>query len=182
MKCAISGFNIRGSTWFHQNASKFDLIPFLSRTKFSVFYRALQFLARIGDEIHFESFASGLCMSTVNSRKTAYGSIKFEVEFFSDYEDDLGKDDETQCKVSIKAILPLFRSLKQVRKKFILKVVWLFFSVLLLDWTWLNSTGSKELQTCFQVFVSTKGQQNTFSSYFGFFATWWTCYSRDIQQ
>lgn len=110
------------------------LFPFYYFEKFSVFYRALQFLARIGDEIHFESFPTGLCMKTVNSRKTAFGSIKFELEFFSDYEDDLGKDDETQCKVSIKAILPLFRSLKQVRKKFILRESCLiFFSVLFLD-------------------------------------------------
>lgn len=83
-----------------------------------MFHRALQFLSRIGDEIHFESFASGLCLSVVNSRKTAYGSIKFEIDFFMEYEDDLGKEDETQCKVSIKTILPLFRSLNQVSKIF----------------------------------------------------------------
>uniref|UniRef100_A0A336ML43 CSON002238 protein n=1 Tax=Culicoides sonorensis TaxID=179676 RepID=A0A336ML43_CULSO len=89
MKCSINGVHIK------------------------VFNRAIQYLSKIGDEIHFETFATGLCLSAVSSRKTAFGSIKFDVDFFTEYEDDLGKDDESQCKVSVKSILPLFRSLKQ---------------------------------------------------------------------
>ncbi|XP_063703788.1 cell cycle checkpoint control protein RAD9A-like [Culicoides brevitarsis] len=92
MKCEIGGLNTK------------------------VFSRGIHFLARIGDEIHFESLDSGLYLSTVNHIKTAYGSIKFEREFFSEYKDDLGQDDETQCKVSIRQILPVFRSLKQVER------------------------------------------------------------------
>lgn len=112
MKCTIDSKSMKGIS--SPKTQNFKFSHKFLKILLSVFYRALQFLAKIGDEIHFESFVTGLTLSTVNYRKTAYGRIKFETEFFMEYEDDVGKEDETQCKVSIKCILPLFRAMKQV--------------------------------------------------------------------
>uniref|UniRef100_A0A0B6ZL02 Cell cycle checkpoint control protein RAD9A n=1 Tax=Arion vulgaris TaxID=1028688 RepID=A0A0B6ZL02_9EUPU len=97
-------------------------IPGLS---LKVFGRAILSLSKIGDELYFEPLEDGLFLRSVNSSRSAYGSFQFSPSFFSNYvigvtdkdghsEDD--DDDVLRCKLGMKSIMAVFKSLPTIDK------------------------------------------------------------------
>lgn len=79
----------------------------------TVLAKAIHSFARIGIELYVEADAkSGLSMRTVNMTKSAFSSVLFNLDFFSSF--DVKSAEETQCKLSMKSCLGVFRNMKQV--------------------------------------------------------------------
>ncbi|CAL1537047.1 unnamed protein product [Lymnaea stagnalis] len=98
MKCVIPGVNLR------------------------VFGRAIQSLSKIGDELYFEPLEDGLYLRSVNSCRSAYACFQFSPSFFLNYingsvggGEDLDEE-PLRCKVGMKSIMTVFRSLATIDK------------------------------------------------------------------
>ncbi|XP_060642001.2 cell cycle checkpoint control protein RAD9B isoform X2 [Anolis sagrei] len=88
-----------------------------------VFGRAIHAVARISEEFWFDPVEQGLSLRSVNSSRSAYACIFFSSMFFQHYswrntsETDLYKKHiPLRCKLVIKAVLPLFRSLNTLER------------------------------------------------------------------
>ncbi|XP_044296886.1 cell cycle checkpoint control protein RAD9B [Varanus komodoensis] len=84
----------------------------------TVFAKAIYAISRISDEFWFEPTEKGLSLRSVNSPRSAYACIIFSSMFFQHYSckntPELGLNKNhirPTCKLAIKAVLPLFRSL-----------------------------------------------------------------------
>ncbi|KAK7865863.1 hypothetical protein R5R35_003979 [Gryllus longicercus] len=92
MKCTIPGANMK------------------------VLARAVQSLARIGDELYVEPDANSMSFRSVNSSRSAYASFTFNRSFFAFYKHEpsqpinSSQEDSCKCKISMKSCLPVFRS------------------------------------------------------------------------
>nr|SVE73091.1 EOG090X0A9P [Ceriodaphnia reticulata] len=98
----------------------------LDGSSVKVLARAIHSLAKIGDELHIEPTENGLTLKTVNSSKSAYSAFSFHVPFFLDYnhisentvQQAADNEDETviKCKLPMKSILSVFRSIGSLEK------------------------------------------------------------------
>lgn len=73
-------------------------------------------MSRVTDELFIEATSTWLTLSGVNSRKTAFASVKFEIEFFQSLEVDTStqNNNKPHCKLAMRSITPLFRGLRNV--------------------------------------------------------------------
>ncbi|XP_054851858.1 cell cycle checkpoint control protein RAD9B [Eublepharis macularius] len=99
MKCGIAGPHVR------------------------VFGRAIYALARISDEFWFDPIEKGLFLRSVNSSRSAYACVFFSSMFFQHYScrnaPELCLNENSvrlKCKLTIKAILPVFRCCNSLEK------------------------------------------------------------------
>ncbi|KAG7332317.1 hypothetical protein KOW79_004151 [Hemibagrus wyckioides] len=79
-----------------------------------VFGKAVHALSRIGEDIWLDPLEKGLAVRTVNKTHSAYACFLFSPMFFQHYTStsDQGQDNKSaKCKVSLKSVLPLFRSI-----------------------------------------------------------------------
>ncbi|XP_053328930.1 cell cycle checkpoint control protein RAD9B [Spea bombifrons] len=83
-----------------------------------VFGKAIHSLSRIGDELWFDPLEKGLALRVVNAARSAYACVLLSSFFFHDYHiasiQEQGQGNvilQLRCKLSIKAVLPVFRSL-----------------------------------------------------------------------
>ncbi|XP_036434729.1 cell cycle checkpoint control protein RAD9B [Colossoma macropomum] len=84
-----------------------------------VFGRAVHALSRIGDEIWLEPLQKGLAVRAVNTAHSAYACFLFSPLFFQHYTpnlDELKENKTVKCKVSLKSVLPLFRSVATIER------------------------------------------------------------------
>nr|SVE74334.1 EOG090X0A9P [Daphnia barbata] len=96
----------------------------LDATSVKVLARAIHSLAKIGDELHIEPTANGLTLKTVNASKSAYSAFNFHIPFFLDYchlsentvHADPEEDTVIKCKLPMKSILSVFRSIGSLEK------------------------------------------------------------------
>lgn len=91
---------------------KFE-IPVLN---LKILARAVQYLSKIGDEIQFVTDGNGLNLSTVNNAKTAFATVRFSADFFLEFSESAtsGQEEDNFCKVAVRTLLPIFRSLHNV--------------------------------------------------------------------
>ncbi|KAM9326190.1 cell cycle checkpoint control protein RAD9A [Gastrophryne carolinensis] len=75
--------------------------------------RAIHSLSRIGEELYFESLEDGLCLRSVNSSRSAYACFTFAPLFFHSYE---AKGGTCHCKIYMKSVISVFRSLPSLEK------------------------------------------------------------------
>ncbi|XP_069827265.1 cell cycle checkpoint control protein RAD9A [Dendropsophus ebraccatus] len=75
--------------------------------------RAIHSLSRIGEELYFEPLDDGLCLRSVNSSRSAYACFTLTPLFFHSYEATGGS---CHCKLFMKAVLGVFRSLPTLEK------------------------------------------------------------------
>ncbi|KAJ1168826.1 hypothetical protein NDU88_000739 [Pleurodeles waltl] len=96
MKCIVTGGNVK------------------------VLGRAIHSLSRIGDELYFEPLEDGLALRTVNSSRSAYACFSFAPLFFQQFESGIGEeqdgDQPFRCKLLMKSVLSVFRSLASLEK------------------------------------------------------------------
>ncbi|XP_052261138.1 cell cycle checkpoint control protein RAD9A-like isoform X5 [Dreissena polymorpha] len=91
-------------------------------THMKVFGRAVHSLSKIGEELYIEALEHGLALRTVNSSRSAYACFLFTPTFFQHYDDGCGdassqdRDDTLRCKIAMKSILTVFRSLATIEK------------------------------------------------------------------
>ncbi|XP_055902460.1 cell cycle checkpoint control protein RAD9A [Eupeodes corollae] len=91
MKCLLSGSNSR------------------------IFAKAIQSLAKFGTDLYIVADENGFQLRSINPNKSAVGTFKFFIRFFDTYDVSEGSsDDENCCRISMKAILGAFKSMKQV--------------------------------------------------------------------
>ncbi|XP_047209129.1 cell cycle checkpoint control protein RAD9A isoform X1 [Girardinichthys multiradiatus] len=76
--------------------------------------KALHSLSRIGDELYVEPQEDGLALRSVNSSRSAYACFLFAPLFFSRYSVPSGLN--FRCKMAIKSVLTVFRSLATLEK------------------------------------------------------------------
>ncbi|XP_066914078.1 cell cycle checkpoint control protein RAD9A-like [Clytia hemisphaerica] len=87
-----------------------------------LFGRAIHCLSRIGDELFLEALKDGLALRTVNSSRSAYACFMFKSEFFVEYQqgcdeiDSSNPADMLKCKISMKSVLAIFKSLGTIEK------------------------------------------------------------------
>ena len=87
-----------------------------------LFGRAIHCLSRIGDELFLEALKDGLALWTVNSSRSAYACFVFKSEFFVEYQqgcdeiDSSNPADMLKCKISMKSVLAIFKSLGTIEK------------------------------------------------------------------
>nr|XP_056715740.1 cell cycle checkpoint control protein RAD9B [Euleptes europaea] len=88
-----------------------------------VFGRAVYALARISDEFWFDPIEKGLFLRSVNSSRSAYACIFFSSMFFQHYSwrnsPELCLNENSvrlKCKLTIKAVLPVFRYSNSLEK------------------------------------------------------------------
>ncbi|XP_057369553.1 cell cycle checkpoint control protein RAD9A-like isoform X2 [Daphnia carinata] len=96
----------------------------LDATSVKVLARAIHCLAKIGDELHIEPTENGLTLKTVNASKSAYSAFNFHLPFFLDFyhisentvQADSDEDTVIKCKLPMKSILSVFRSIGSLEK------------------------------------------------------------------
>ncbi|KAK4010634.1 cell cycle checkpoint control protein RAD9A isoform X2 [Daphnia magna] len=96
----------------------------LDATSVKVLARAIHCLAKIGDELHIEPTENGLTLKTVNASKSAYSAFNFHLPFFLDFchisentiQADPDEDTVIKCKLPMKSILSVFRSIGSLEK------------------------------------------------------------------
>nr|SVE75279.1 EOG090X0A9P [Daphnia dolichocephala] len=96
----------------------------LDAASVKVLARAIHSLAKIGDELHIEPTANGLTLKTVNASKSAYSAFNFHIPFFLDFchlsentvHPDPEEDTVIKCKLPMKSILSVFRSIGSLEK------------------------------------------------------------------
>uniref|UniRef100_A0A8C5HIJ6 Cell cycle checkpoint control protein RAD9A n=1 Tax=Gouania willdenowi TaxID=441366 RepID=A0A8C5HIJ6_GOUWI len=79
-----------------------------------VLAKAIHSLSRIGDELYVEPQQDGLALRSVNSSRSAYACFLFAPLFFSRYSLPNGHD--FRCKMAIKSVQSVFRSLATLEK------------------------------------------------------------------
>ncbi|XP_076859577.1 cell cycle checkpoint control protein RAD9B isoform X3 [Brachyhypopomus gauderio] len=82
-----------------------------------VFAKAIHALSRIGDEIWLDPLEKGLAVRSVNTAHSGYACFLFSPMFFQHYTPNLEQlqDNKTaKCKLSLKSVLPLFRSVATI--------------------------------------------------------------------
>ncbi|XP_061642692.1 cell cycle checkpoint control protein RAD9A isoform X2 [Phyllopteryx taeniolatus] len=79
-----------------------------------VLAKAIHSLSRIGDELYVEPQGDGLALRSVNSSRSVYGCFLFAPLFFSRYTVPNGRG--FRCKMSIKSVQAVFRSLASLEK------------------------------------------------------------------
>lgn len=81
-----------------------------------VFAKAIQSLAKFGTDLYIEADTSGFQLRSVNANKSAVGTFKFFIRFFETFDVSTRSsgDDENYCRLSMKACLSAFKSMKQV--------------------------------------------------------------------
>lgn len=76
--------------------------------------KAIQALARIGEELYFQAKADRLSLTALNISRTAYATINLLESFFSSYfvsdADTTDSLDGCYCKVNMKAISSIFKT------------------------------------------------------------------------
>ncbi|XP_045171278.2 cell cycle checkpoint control protein RAD9A-like isoform X2 [Mercenaria mercenaria] len=87
-----------------------------------IFGRGIHSLSKIGEELYIEPLEHGLALRTVNSSRSAYACFLFAPSFFQHYDDGSGdissqdSDDTLRCKIAMKSIMTVFRSLSSLEK------------------------------------------------------------------
>ncbi|XP_069608744.1 cell cycle checkpoint control protein RAD9A isoform X2 [Ranitomeya imitator] len=76
--------------------------------------RAIHSLSRIGEELYLEPLDDGLCLRSVNSSRSAYACFTLAPLFFYAYEATGGG---CHCKIYMKSVMSVFRSLPSLEKK-----------------------------------------------------------------
>lgn len=76
--------------------------------------KAVHSLSRIGDELYVEPQEDGLALRSVNSSRSAYACFLFAPLFFSRYTTAI--DHTFRCKMAIKSVQAVFRSLASLEK------------------------------------------------------------------
>lgn len=81
-----------------------------------IFAKAIQSLAKFGTDLYIEADSDGFQLRSLNANKSAIGTIKFFVRFFETYgiSTESSENDENYCRLSMKACLGAFKSMKQV--------------------------------------------------------------------
>lgn len=79
-----------------------------------VLAKAVHSLSRIGDELYVEPQEDGLALRSVNSSRSAYACFLFSPLFFSRYTTNC--DNSFRCKMAIKSVQAVFRSLATLEK------------------------------------------------------------------
>uniref|UniRef100_A0A182P964 Cell cycle checkpoint control protein n=1 Tax=Anopheles epiroticus TaxID=199890 RepID=A0A182P964_9DIPT len=78
--------------------------------------RAVNCFSKIGNEIYFEATPDGLDLKTINSTNTAYAVVQFRRDFFISFQQGSSDTpDENCCKISVKPILKIFKSLATIQ-------------------------------------------------------------------
>uniref|UniRef100_W5KFB1 Cell cycle checkpoint control protein RAD9A n=1 Tax=Astyanax mexicanus TaxID=7994 RepID=W5KFB1_ASTMX len=83
------------------------------------FGRAVHALSRIGEDIWLDPLQKGLAVRSVNSAQSAYACFLFSPLFFQHYTANLDQGRESKgvkCKVSLKSVLPIFRSVATLER------------------------------------------------------------------
>ncbi|XP_076805963.1 cell cycle checkpoint control protein RAD9A-like [Clavelina lepadiformis] len=88
-----------------------------------LFAKAIHCLAKIGSEIYFEPLENGLALKTVNLSRSAYVCFLFMRSMFHVYEHGCGDVtvngdavDTFKCKVAVKTMLQVFKSLSSIER------------------------------------------------------------------
>ncbi|XP_052901643.1 cell cycle checkpoint control protein RAD9A [Anopheles moucheti] len=78
--------------------------------------RAVNCFSKIGNELFFEATPDGLDLKTINSTNTAYAVVQFRRDFFISFQQgNSDTPDENCCKISVKPILKIFKSLATIQ-------------------------------------------------------------------
>uniref|UniRef100_A0A182MFU4 Cell cycle checkpoint control protein RAD9A n=1 Tax=Anopheles culicifacies TaxID=139723 RepID=A0A182MFU4_9DIPT len=78
--------------------------------------RAVNCFSKIGNELFFEATPDGLDLKTINSTNTAYAVVQFRRDFFIAFQQGKADTpDENCCKISVKPILKIFKSLSTIQ-------------------------------------------------------------------
>uniref|UniRef100_A0A182HST9 Cell cycle checkpoint control protein n=1 Tax=Anopheles arabiensis TaxID=7173 RepID=A0A182HST9_ANOAR len=78
--------------------------------------RAVNCFSKIGNELYFEATPDGLDLKTINSTNTAYAVVQFRRDFFISFQQGSSDTpDENCCKISVKPILKIFKSLATIQ-------------------------------------------------------------------
>uniref|UniRef100_A0A182YHN2 Cell cycle checkpoint control protein n=1 Tax=Anopheles stephensi TaxID=30069 RepID=A0A182YHN2_ANOST len=78
--------------------------------------RAVNCFSKIGNELFFEATPDGLDLKTINSTNTAYAVVQFRRDFFISFQQGSSDTpDENCCKISVKPILKIFKSLATIQ-------------------------------------------------------------------
>uniref|UniRef100_A0A182SY01 Cell cycle checkpoint control protein n=1 Tax=Anopheles maculatus TaxID=74869 RepID=A0A182SY01_9DIPT len=78
--------------------------------------RAVNCFSKIGNELFFEATPDGLDLKTINSTNTAYAIVQFRRDFFLSFQQgNSDTPDENCCKISVKPILKIFKSLATIQ-------------------------------------------------------------------
>ncbi|XP_050069507.1 cell cycle checkpoint control protein RAD9B [Anopheles maculipalpis] len=78
--------------------------------------RAVNCFSKIGNELFFEATPDGLDLKTINSTNTAYAVVQFRRDFFITFQQgNSDTPDENCCKISVKPILKIFKSLATIQ-------------------------------------------------------------------
>ncbi|KAF7695205.1 cell cycle checkpoint control protein RAD9B isoform X1 [Silurus meridionalis] len=91
----------------------------IERNGVKVFGKAVHALSRVGEEIWLDPLEKGLAVRTVNKAHSAYACFLFSPMFFQHYtsmSDQLQDNKYAKCKVSLKSVLPLFRSIATLER------------------------------------------------------------------
>ena len=92
--------------------------------------KAIQALAKVGEEIYIEPHPDGLAFKTVNSSRSALMTFKFSADFFEDYiekcDDDLeaiqssepetSSQNPSKCRLMMRSILMVFKNVNSLEK------------------------------------------------------------------
>lgn len=98
-------------------------IPAVNLKSFAL---VIQFLCRVGKELLIEGRADGLVLRTLSDSKSAYAAVTFSQDFFDFYtcqakaadpaDEDGAASTSVTCKILLKAVHNLFRTLKNVHR------------------------------------------------------------------
>ncbi|KFB42822.1 AGAP002522-PA-like protein [Anopheles sinensis] len=78
--------------------------------------RTVNCFSKIGNELFFEATPDGLELKTINATNTAYAVAQFKQDFFISFQQgNADTPDENCCKISVKPILKIFKSLSTIQ-------------------------------------------------------------------
>ncbi|XP_053658960.1 cell cycle checkpoint control protein RAD9A [Anopheles marshallii] len=78
--------------------------------------RTVNCFSKIGNELYFEATPDGLDLKSINSTNTAYAVVQFRRDFFISFQQgNSDTPDENCCKISVKPILKIFKSLATIQ-------------------------------------------------------------------